>query len=206
MSMLTFVEVQKILNAPQKSFKKSCDLAEFSPTDAHGVYSLEDLCLINQVPQRLQCCFSGEPVIRDWRSQRKFPSLDAALAGGCKAWALNAYRICDKGLVLDFLPRTDSRLMSQADSASGKLTELCQEEYWVAATEEANWLYDRYGYRVLVAGKFQAWLRHRRSGRSDVVVSNGRTIWMMVVENHRKVEKVVYSFGAGDRICREMYA
>lgn len=102
--------------------------------------------------------------------------------------------------------RTDSRLMSQADSASGKLTELCQEEYWVAATEEANWLYDRYGYRVLVAGKFQAWLRHRRSGRSDVVVSNGRTIWMMVVENHRKVEKVVYSFGAGDRICREMYA
>lgn len=174
--------------------------------DARELYTLEDLCLLSQVPDKVRLCLAGEPVVRDWRCGRSFPSLDEALAGGVKSWALSSYGICDKGLMLDFLPRTEQRLMSEANSASAKLTDLCQEEYWKAASEHTAWLYQKYNYRVLVVGRFQAWFRHQKNGRGDIVYSNGKGVTMMVIENRRKSEKAVYSLGGGDQMCREMYA
>lgn len=202
---MDFAQTQAIIARKQKCFNKEFSGLEYTSPESKRFFDLSDFMLFDQIHEVCSCHTIGEVSVRDWHCQRRFASLDEALAGGRKKWLLAGYYISGQGLIVSFLPRASTRLQNEANELESELQGLDAVSYREWANIYADRLYAEYATKLVLTGNFQLWFNSGKSS-SDIVVCNASMVRMLSIDSHRKVARVTFPFGKGKSPRQLLYS
>lgn len=124
-------------------------------------------------------------------TQRALSDLDKALPEGRSRWLLDGYSVdAENGLVLEFLPRYNGRVVDLAQAMLHNVLSLSGDAYRNTAEAHGEELRKKFLRRVFVSGEFQAW---ENLGVDAVVIgANQKRICVFEVEDEVMARKTVF--------------
>ncbi len=132
------------------------------------MYSLKEMaCTGNSEIIDLRFFKSDQMRFQIEGGKARFKSLDAALDHQRANWLLDGYCVTSDGLVLEFLPKDDKFLVSQAEQALQQAARYGRSEYERLVQEGEAKMRKTFLRRVYATGTFEAW---ENLGEDDAVV------------------------------------